>query len=319
MKRTTTLGFGLGFLGLLAVALPLSCDRFASCEETLSCGKGGEGGASGGVPGSGGSNLGGGGAGTGGTIDPCDTCTGATPICNDAKECVECLESTDCMSASKSLCDTATNTCSGCSGDADCTHLSATPLCETTSQTCIECKSENDCVVGADKFVCAPDTHKCTTTKVHSVDVCQECAHDLDCQVGQYCVEMSYTLPTAGVVGKFCLWDKTAMGAGPNGACGTFPPYAKSQSIKSVDGTDATVCSLATTTCPALNQFRTTVSGCTDVSPTSNDACGATGFNDGRCRLDGDSNPMCTYPCSVNEDCSPGSTCPASGDKYCSL
>lgn len=311
LRKLKTLSWS--FLACVAL-VPIGCERFSSCEDTL-CDDGPGGGGAGG----GGSDLGGGGAGagTGGVVvDPCDACSGETPLCNADDECVECLEATDCDAPSASKC-TDSGACIPCAANVDCAHVGGTNVCD--EGTCVECLSEDDCVVGEEKFVCAPDTKTCTDTVFRSVDVCQECAHDLDCKDGQLCVEMRYNDPSDGIVGSFCLWRKDAGGVGPNGVCGTFRPYAATLATRSAD--DATVrefCSLRTTTCVALNQFATEVTGCNMAGADA--ACGAPGFNDGRCRLDGDDNPECTYPCVGVEDCPAGVSCLGGvGSSVCSL
>ena len=85
--------------------------------------------------------------------------------------------------------------------------------------------------------------------------------------------------------------------------------------VESVDGASAVLCVLRTTTCPAFLQHTQIVSGCN--SPSDNAACGVEDVNDGLCRLNGESNPRCTYPCLSSADCRTGSSCTV--DSYCSL
>lgn len=159
--------------------------------------------------------------------------------------------------------------------------------------------------------MCAPDTHTCTDTTEHSLFACEACDHDADCQVNQYCVQMSFSNPSPGVVGNFCLWSKAAP-LGPNGTCGSGSnPYSAERTVDSVDGeNDVVVCSLDSTTCPGLKAYQTSPSGCVDASASSNAACGAEGFNDGLCRQDA-ATWKCTIPCDTSDDCKTGKTCTA--------
>ncbi len=271
---------------------------------------------------------------TGGTSNTCTPeCTDYKPFClsgdcvecrdddecsegvcdEETHACVECSEASDCESQGKPFCES--NECKGCEAAADCDVLGLAQC--GPDGTCVACLTESDC---AGK-VCDLDTLTCTELPAHALNACQECEHDAECQVGQLCVEMSYSDPTVGAVGSFCLWtkDATALGA-PNGACGlSSRPFASQAEVTSVDGVSATVCTLRTTTCPAFLQHATVVSEC-NVPGTDDAACGAAGFNDGRCRSTG-SETMCTYPCGGNDarDCPSGFTCVAGSDRYCSL
>lgn len=322
---------------VLAAFTLASCfgDEFSSsCQNSLDC----KDAATGGAAGSGGTNT----AGTtstgasGGSASTCETeCKGSKPVCDDGtcvectedddtacedetpycdpdkRECVECLDNDACGDDTP-LCED--NVCVGCSAPEDCAPLDLAQC--LPNGKCVACTSEADC----DDKVCDPTTNTCTTLPAHTLNACETCEHDAQCQVGQVCVEMKYADPAEGVVGSFCFWKKDAAAVGaPNGTCGlNSRPFASQLDVTSVDGVEATICTLATTTCPAMLQFRTTVTGCS--TPGTDDvACGASDFNDGRCRLNGASQPKCTYPCSGNEDCKPGFTCPATGDQYCSL
>ena len=243
-----------------------------------------------------------------------DDCKSADkPLCAEStKTCVECEEHESCTKGAP-VCEAGS--CTGCTDSAECERLSETPMCDEASGACVGCLTEADC----DGKVCDPKTRECTEFTAHALNACRECEYDAQCRVGQVCVEMTYHLPSpGGEVGKFCLWEKATTGVGaPNGVCGDFPPFAASQNVVSSDGKETVVCTLATTTCPALLHHRTQVAGCDAAG--DDDACGAAGFDDGRCRLNGDSQPRCTYPCGGTEDCRAGFTCPDEGDQYCSL
>ncbi len=331
--RKLLFGTSAALLSALLLASCLDANTVDDCNNTRTCADSSSGGS--GTGGGAGSSSGGTGDGgsTGGSSACAETCAAPKGVCDeDAKKCVECLKDEQC---SDGVCDEASKSCVECVEHADC-GAATKPLCENSACTgcsakedceqvglaqclpsgaCVACTSETDC----EGKVCDPETNTCTNLDAHELNACETCEHDAQCQVGQVCVGTTYSDPTEGSVGNFCLWRKDATGVGaPNGVCGTFRPFAQSASITSVDGATTNVCQLATTTCVAFLQYRTTVAGCT--TPGIDDAaCGAAGFNDGLCRLDGDSLPKCTYRCDTNEDCKAGRTCPATGDQYCSL
>jgi hypothetical protein len=311
---------------LTVISLTLPFALTASCGDDFSVkSPPGPGGAAGAESGTGGDSN------TGGTSNACNPeCEREKPYClsgdcvecredDDCSEgvceeqshsCVECVEPADCASEGKPFCES--NQCQGCAEAADCESLGLAQC--GPEGTCVACLTEADC----DGKVCDPDTLTCTKVQAHALNACQACMHDAECQVGQVCVEMTFAEPTPGVVGSFCLWEKATTGLGaPNGLCGTFRPYAATAEVTSVDGVATTVCQPRTTTCPGLLQHPATVTGCNAEG--DDDACGAAGFADGLCRLDGDSLPKCTYPCLGNQDCKSGATCPAAGAQYCSL
>src|SRR5690606_18976584 len=236
-------------------------------------------------------------------------------VCAAENTCVECLDNTHCTEPDAPVCDLETNSCTGCSENEGCAHLTETTLCAPESATCVACLTADDC----DGNVCDPSSHTCTDLSAGTEVACEPCQYDAQCIPGQVCVEMSYSDPTDGVVGSFCLWRMAAALPGPNGSCGlNSRPYAQKSTITTIDGeTNVEVCQPATTTCPAILQHRTTVTGC-ETEFEDDTACGAATFNDGRCRNNSSDQPKCTYPCGGNEDCRAGFTC-TTGDQYCSL
>jgi len=320
--------------GLLLTALALGfapgCEKpFSNCQETLSCGGAGgeDGNASGAAPSSGGS---------GGLASVCDEacsqndntpfcsdtlercvacrdnddCSSPKSVCNpkdDTYECVECVQHSDCTDPTAPLC--AGNKCVPCGSNSDCDELNLN-VCQNDG-SCVECVTADDCKVGSDLFVCAPNTNTCTATKPNSLFACDECAHDLDCQVGQLCVTQVFESAT---IGNFCTWRKDGRPA-TVGAC--FPsgkPYIDTKTSTSADGTAAEFCILRTTTCVAFVQQSQTVAGCTPGG-LDDDACGFGGVDDGLCMLK-DATALCTYPCLSDADCKAG-TC--TNVSHCSL
>lgn len=351
MKRLLWISlFGLTGAGVgnsCTPLVPIDCEALHKCsspgdgdgEGSGGAGDGdgdtSTGGGDGGTSSGGSSGDGDGDTGTGGMIDPCDACDGETPVCVDEEcvactaeehgscsedevcstenECVSCTESIHCKEPGSSVCDLDTNECASCVINDDCTHIDDKHVCD--SGACVGCVDETDC----GGKVCDPSTHTCTEFTAGTEFACESCEYDAQCASGHVCVEMSYSDPEDGIVGKFCLWRRDAALPGPNGSCGlNSRPYAQQATVETADGDEAVVCRPRTTTCVALLQHSTTVAGCA-VEFTDDAACGAPNFNDGRCRNNSSSEPRCSYPCAGNEDCNPGFTCPAAGDRYCSL
>jgi hypothetical protein len=301
---------------------------------------GGGGATSGGTTNSGGATSGGmGGEPAGGAAPvPCDgKCDGETPLCDDRKtedraddKCVGCIGHSDCKDPTKPMCDLP-QLCVPCEDDFSCTDTIGLPepvVClngqsveepfeeRPDTGACAECGMSADCG-GA---ICDLETLTCIEgTFYKGKGLCDECTDDRECKDGQLCVEMKYDDPSEAVVGTFCLWRKDATGvAAPKGTCGiNSRPYSTSIPARSVNGVETEVCTLATSTCPALKQHRTAVAGCEEEG--DDDACGAEGFNDGRCRLDGNSDPKCTYRCGGPEDCDGFSCFDTGSEKYCAL
>jgi Cys-rich repeat protein len=105
-------------------------------------------------------------------------CNGATPVCEtDAAnskfgKCVACVASTDCKGLKTPFCDRTTDTCRGCTKDAECSG--ATPHCQVSSGQC------GECVVNAD---CTAAKPICNTVAL----TCRGCSDDTECPAGQKC------------------------------------------------------------------------------------------------------------------------------------
>ena len=281
-------------------------------------------GGNGGTPSGGNGGLGGGTSSGGGTS--CDrSCAGAEAFCDeDSGQCLECRKDADCGGE---LCDTSVGqcvecltakdcdraapvcdngSCIGCEDSTDCADYPTTPVCAPSSGECVECLTEDDC----GGYVCAPDTHSCTSLPAGVKFACEECVHDAECQTGQLCVEQEFEGTS---VGTFCTWTKAAR-VGSGGSCDPDgKPFALlSSEATSIDGATADLCVLATTTCPAYFDHRQP--HCTG---TDDDAsCGAADLNDGQCELKS-TTYLCTYACGSDVDCKTGFTCTPGG--YCSL
>jgi len=249
-----------------------------------------------------------------------DACTSATPVCDTTSNtCVACNVSSDCSSLAAPQCNVTTHVCEACTADAACMGRPGTTVCDTAAGgDCVQCTADNRMACGAN--VCAPATNTCTTLPSRALQACEACLHDAQCQTGQLCVATVYAdPPPERTVGSFCLWRRSAPLPGPTGTCGLGSrPYAATRTATSTDGVSDSICDLRTTTCPALLQQATPVTGCA-VPFTDDAACGAPMFNDGRCRLNGAAEPRCSYPCGGIEDCRSGFSCPSVGDQFCSI
>lgn len=238
----------------------------------------------------------------------------ASGICNDENECVECASHSDCTDTAEAQCNDA-GECVPCESQAHCAARGdENALC--SEGVCVECTAGDTSRCGGNP--CRPDG-TCSEHPTGQV-ACLPCVTDANCDEGLLCVEMSFEDPVSTVVGTFCQWRLDATGPGaPNGTCGIgSQPFAQQDTRTSVDNVSSAICTLATTTCTALLQHRTAVDGC-EVPLTDDDACGVEGLRDGRCRLNSGGSPRCTYPCLGTEDCQAGSTCPAAGDRVCSI
>jgi len=261
---------------------------------------------------------------------PCGVCEGTSPVCDAASgacvectaedegaceagescfsnACAQCGDDDDCTDASAARCEGGQ--CVGCDDDAQCASV-AGGLGVCASGRCVQCTAMDRSACGPN--VCDATTNRCTTRPQSSADLCQDCVADAECQPGQLCVPMDFD---ATAVGRFCLWRQdAAMPPGPGGSCTNVRPYVDAVAAESVDGATATVCSLALTTCPALQQFR--MQSCT-TPVVSDDECGVAGLDDGLCRMASALTNLCTVPCGSDNDCRLGFTCTPTG--FCEL
>lgn len=232
------------------------------------------------------------------------------PVCKtETTTCVGCLANTDCTSATASLCDTATNTCGKCSIDADCTHISGKGVCN--AGTCVQCTGVKYSGCGqleGKNLVCDSLTNTCSTDKTEKMAAeCQSCISDAQCIAGQVCALQTFN---GSAVGYFCFWKQgdTANGAPADCTLSTNRPFVKVQSdVKSIDGTTATLCTLATSTCTALNQFRAT--DCAPTGTPNDNLCGFVAGVDSKCVAYGTTQYRCTTACGSNDDCKSGFSC----------
>ena len=245
----------------------------------------------------------------GGVCDPtanlCVQCLADTDCPNqvcDQNTCVDCARDADCPDAAASQCQN--NVCVGCTDSTHCAHLPGTGVCD--AGTCVECTGLDDSACGGN--VCDSRLQTCTTFAPATLGLCQSCVSDAQCFDGMLCVPMTFAAADGtgpAEVGTYCLWERDATGINaPNGSCFAVRPYVSAKSATSLDGTQTTVCGLATTTCPGLDDFRR---DCT--APGIDDDCGAPGFDDGLCVAVDVVTNKCTVVCGGDDDCRDGFTC----------
>lgn len=149
------------------------------------------------------------------------------------------------------ICDTTSGTCVECVEDVNCSGA------KCLDGSCVECISNSDCGNPGDATpVCQPN-HTCGPAGKATADVCEPCVADSQCQSGQLCVMQTFgVVGDVEDVGYFCAWRVDAPVPGPDGVCGNSTPYLEQiNSVTSINGTTANVCTLGVTTCPALNDY----------------------------------------------------------------
>ncbi len=192
-------------------------------------------------------------------------------------------------------------------------------ICDMSGESglCVECNADDETACGDN--VCDVAAMTCTETPAEMTGLCGECVSDRQCSPGRVCVPMTYTdLDTPETsVGNFCLWreDADAPVGAPGGSCPSVRPYFPTVEAVTVSGETVDVCSLAVSTCPALEDFRMTP--CT--TPGVSDATCGTGLGDGLCRnVSGDTN-RCTVRCDSDDDCRSTTCNTGESPPYCNF
>jgi hypothetical protein len=129
----------------------------------------------------------------------------------------------------------------------------------------------------------------CGSVPPASANLCDTCISDAQCEPGQLCIYQSFPGET---IGPFCF-PQEAQTVG----C-SQPPYGFPQNATSIDGVNAVLCTLRTTSCLGLASYQTR-------SCTSDADCGADFIDDGICDP---ALSVCTYACVSSIDC-PGVPC----------
>ena len=253
-------------------------------------------------------------------------CSGATPLCDTTKNtCVECLSSADCKSAAASLC--SSGACSPCAADADCSHIAGKTVCKTgnmsdgdagtepgdagaTANECVQCTGTDYAACGQSggkNLVCSSLTNTCSTSAEHSAGLCETCVSDAHCTLGEMCAEEMFNGQS---VGYFCFYKQGDTANGAPAVCGSpSRPYSGVlKNAVSIDGETADICSLVTSTCTGLNEYRS--KDCTSSTNTANDgACGFAPGVDSKCIAYSSPAYACTTTCLSDFDCRIGVTC----------
>jgi len=154
---------------------------------------------------------------------------------------------------------------------------------------------------------CSRVTHTCTATTLRTLDVCQPCEADTECQSNQRCVMLNF-MGTDVEYG--CFFDST-MGRCAETDSARRPYVTHTDTLTSIDGVDGIYCLPGTTTCQGLADSRT-------VSCTMDSDCGAPGLDDGLCP-GGAGGGLCSYPCQGGVDCTGTQTCTATSPRHCRL
>ena len=226
------------------------------------------------------------------TIDP--TRRSCKSVGNSSDEaavntCVQCLDNSACLTPNASAC--TNNVCAGCTVDADCTHIDATPgapggarpVCD--DGTCVECAGNRRDACGA--TVCDTVARTCALFPVASAGTCDPCVSDAQCEADERCAQQLFENTPAGF---YCF--PIASSTAP-----TCPPqlFIDPVTTNTIDGEQQTLCMPRRTTCPSI-VVQTTVC-------TTDDDCGIPGLDDGLCVPVDATVSQCTMPCNTSNDC----------------
>lgn len=209
-------------------------------------------------------------------------CSDALPFCED-NECVQCTGNAECEAPGASRC--SAGVCGACQGDEDCAHLDGLGVCD--GGQCVECTVNDESACGANS--CHPETNTCTNTPRGSVDLCESCVADSECEVADSarCVPMQFNgTPRGG----YCLKRVSA---------GCERPYTVAVSGVSLSGiASEQYCGIVqdSVTCEAVRDLFVEGASCQQDSD-----CGA--GEGGLCRTVGVAANLCTYACNAGPQC----------------
>ncbi|RDV36211.1 hypothetical protein DV096_20030 [Bradymonadaceae bacterium TMQ3] len=223
-------------------------------------------------------------------------CTG--PDCQT--QCIECERHADCTSPSRARC--YEGRCQGCATSQDCADQPDTPVCDQASGTCIMCTPEDSSA--CDGNSCDPSTNLCTTTPIRSLDDCELCQADIECQDHQRCVPMNFAGQNRPH--GYCLTVER-----PDSCGRPMPMHLERVSLSGYPL--ARYCGVREEkiTCEAYLDFG---------NPCSNDSdCGAPGLSDGTCIWFSGANSRygCSYSCTNDDDCPATASCTPSNNGVC--
>jgi hypothetical protein len=213
-------------------------------------------------------------------------------------QCVECLGDEDCENPEPQC---TANACAPCTGEAACAGRNGTEHCNTreglqTSGQCVQCTGateDEECVLKS----CNQALGMCTGTDQETVNPCQPCAADSECDGSETgavkCV--THMLGTVNL-GSFCFYAFSADNQCANAVPG-LKPYSVPTPDLSIDEHAATFC-LPVTSCQAVTDAALAVECGTDST-----MCGVANLADGICLTAGPSVGKCSYGCINNSDC----------------
>lgn len=217
----------------------------------------------------------------------------------------ECTTDADCTSPTAAHCNPADLTCIPCDNSTQCVGVPGASVCATEASaisgvnagTCVECTATEGCT---DPTTCNLTANTCDGADNGTLDACEACTNDDQCEANHACVPMEFNGSDNGF---FCLQDTTS---------NCSRPYFPSASAKSsINGNAAvTYCSVneSMVSCQAvqalqLGRFCTTDGACSETmggaeTPTLGAVCENLGQGD-----------RCTYPCAIVDQCPTGLTC----------
>ena len=135
------------------------------------------------------------------TAEDCEAngVSGETRPCDEGLACKEnaCVAascSTEGCTEAAPTCETATDTCVGCTDSAECSRFAETDVCDTSSGSCVECLAPSDCE--ADRPIC--DGGSCRGCQFDSECDSGACANDGTCAAEDAAVYVSPSGTNAG-------------------------------------------------------------------------------------------------------------------------
>jgi len=154
-------------------------------------------------------------------------------------------------------------------------------------------------------LVCDSLRRTCSSATQGSAGLCQTCVSDAQCAPGELCAEQVFN---GASVGYFCFFEQGQTTQGAPAVCGdTGRPYVKAQRTTSIDGQSAEICTLAVSTCPALNEFR--AKSCDNAGAADDQLCGVAPGVDSKCVVYTSTQYRCTVTCGSDDDCKTGFSC----------
>lgn len=226
--------------------------------------------------------------------------------------CVACSRDEDCTSPLAPRCNEETGRCDRCTGVGQCAHVTGATACDVERGRCVECTREESDACGAHVCAIIPGKEgylECSAHERETTEQCGECVSDEQCAPLHKCVaEVNPIFPNE-LTGKYhCMRLEESLGAGKT--CADNRPFVHSLSAVSVDGVEASYCTIRQSSCTAFNLFGATP----HIAPEGaynagepvcldSDSCGLPGIWDGIC------SGSCTYRCGSADECPVGMGC----------